>query len=107
MLHLNLAVVVTAANLPQISRAVALVLDAAQRMHVRIPTDSEKYLVARVSGLGWKLVSNLEALLGTKGMVRMVAFRAKEKAYIQYVTIVDRVIKFPASSGVGGGKWRG
>ena len=54
----------TASSLPQMNRAVSLVLTAVQSLRDRIGVDEEKHLIAKHSDLGWRLVSNLEELEG-------------------------------------------
>ena len=54
----------TASNLPQMNKAVALVLPVAQSLRDRIAGDDEKHFIAKMPDLGWGLVSNLEGLEG-------------------------------------------
>ena len=61
------AVEVTTSNQVQVSQAIKLVPDMSQRMKDRIHANSDKHLVAKISPLGWKLVSGLEDLESSLG----------------------------------------
>jgi hypothetical protein len=80
------AVEVTACNQVQVSQ----VLDMSQRIKDRIHANSDKHLVAKISPLGWKLVSGLEDLEGSLGRISMLDLRAQEMSYMKHLAAVEQ-----------------
>ena len=80
-------------NLPQMNKAVALVLS----LRDRIAADEEKHLIAKTSDPCWKFVSNLEGLEGQVGRISVVNLRAQEKAFLSHLAAMEAVSKTPWS----------
>ena len=76
-------VVVTPYNYKQVTQAIVLVLAMTETMKVKINKNSDKHTIARISQLGWKLVSGIEDLEGSLGGISMVDLRAQETSYIK------------------------
>ena len=93
----------TASNLPQMNRAVSLLLSGVQSLRDRIAADEEKHLIAKHSDLGWRLVSNLEGLGGQVGRTRMINLCARESAFLKHQQAIDSMAK--SRSGSGGRLW--
>ena len=91
----------TVHNLPQVNRAISLMLSGIQCLRDRIAADEEKHLIAKHSDLGWKLVSNMEGLEGQVGRISMINLRAQESAFLKHQQAMDSVSK--SGSGASGG----
>jgi hypothetical protein len=72
-----------------------------QSLRDRLAADGEKYLIARVSDYGWKLVSSMEGLDGKMGRISMTQLRFQEKAFLAHQQAVDSVKPSVCGAGLG------
>ena len=91
----------TVHNLPQVNRAISLMLSGIQCLRDRIAADEEKHLIAKHSDLGWRLVSKMEGLEGQVGRISMINLRTQELAFLKHQQAMYSVGK--SGSGASGG----
>jgi hypothetical protein len=102
-------VVVTPYNSDQVSQAIVLVLAMTETMKTKINANSDKHTIARISQLGWKLVSGIEELEGDLGGISMVDLRAKETSHMKHIAAVATTTKSvvtSAGASKGVNRWR-
>ena len=100
-------VVVTLLNMKLVTQAIGLVLAMTESMKSKISANSDKHTIARISALGWKLVSGIEELEGDLSGISMVDLRSKETAYMKHLAAVALTTKPVGSAAAqGASRWK-
>ena len=102
-------VLVTPHNIELVNQAIGLVLAMTETMKSKISANSDKHTIARISALGWKLVSGIEELEGDLSGISMVDLRSKETAYMKHlaaVAVTTKSVVSTAATSKGAAKWK-